>query len=257
MNLTDFEQTSIELVFETVCREARRYGVEVAGSEIVGLIPQRALEQAVEFYLRVENFKPELILENRLSEVMSAADGLRGFIQRVASAEPVPGGGSVAALAGALGAALGQMAIRLTKDKRNFEQHAARYSDSLNLLAGHTSTLTDLIDADADAFTRVMSAYKLPKDSPNRETAIQDALVGATEVPSRTATAAAEALQVLEPLRAIIHPNVGSDFQVALDMLRSSIRGAIANMRINLSSIKDPTVRSRYETRITNWEKIL
>ena len=71
MNLTDFEQTSIELVFETVRREARRYGVEVAGSEIVGLIPRRALEQAAEFFLRIENFKPELILENRLSEVMS------------------------------------------------------------------------------------------------------------------------------------------------------------------------------------------
>src|SRR5213593_760224 len=109
MNLTDYEQTPVELVFETVGREAEQYGVSIAGCEIVGLIPQKALEQAVEFYLRVENFSPEMILENRLAEVIaqapaqasSMADMLRGFLDRVASAEPTPGGGSVAALAGA------------------------------------------------------------------------------------------------------------------------------------------------------------
>jgi glutamate formiminotransferase len=149
MNLTDFEHTPIELVFETVRREAERYGVSIAGSEIVGLIPQRALEQAAEFYLRVENFKPAMILENRLAEVMAGAttgtstiaDMLRGFIDRVAAAEPVPGGGSVAALAGALGAALGQMAIRITKEKKSFQQHADRYADALDRLAPYTAAL--------------------------------------------------------------------------------------------------------------------
>src|SRR5204863_4579257 len=127
MNLTDFEQTPLELVFETVRREAERYGVNVAGSEIVGLIPQRALDHTAEFYLRVENFRPDMILENRLEAVMAeslsataSANSISGtvgaFVDRVASAEPVPGGGSVAALAAALGAALGQMAIRITKE---------------------------------------------------------------------------------------------------------------------------------------------
>jgi glutamate formiminotransferase len=119
MNLTDFERTPMELVFETVRREAERYGVTIGSSEIVGLIPQKALEQTAEFYLRMENFKPEMILENRLDEVMSRptapsvsmADTVRAFVDRVAVPEPTPGGGSVAALAGALGAALGQMAI--------------------------------------------------------------------------------------------------------------------------------------------------
>src|SRR5213594_3816557 len=168
MNLTDFEQTPVELVFETVRREAQRYGVNVIGSEIVGLIPQKALEQAATFYLQVENFRPSMILENRLSEVMpdapastgGMAETVRPFINRVASAEPVPGGGSVAALAGALGAALGQMAIRITKDKKNYQQHADRYADALDRLAPYGSTLLELIDADAEAYGRVMAAYK-------------------------------------------------------------------------------------------------
>ena len=265
MNLTDYEQTSVELVFETVKREAERFGVSVAGSEIVGLIPQKALEQAAEYFLRVENFKPQMILENRLSEVMSGVstspgginDGLRDFIDRVASAEPVPGGGSVAALSGALGAALGQMAIRLTKDKKAFVQHSDRYMDALDRLAPYRSALLELIDADAEAFNRVMAAYKLSKESSEREQAIQDGLIRATEIPSRTANCAAEALGVLEALRSIIHPNVASDMQVAMTMLRSSIRGAVANMRINLADVKDQTTRLRYEDMIVTFEQAL
>jgi glutamate formiminotransferase/formiminotetrahydrofolate cyclodeaminase len=121
MNLTDFEHTSMELVLETVRREAERYGVTIGSSEIVGLVPQKALERAAEFYLQVENFKPEMVLENRLEQVMSTssssmADSIRPVVNRVASADPVPGGGSVSALTGALGAALGQMAIRITQE---------------------------------------------------------------------------------------------------------------------------------------------
>jgi glutamate formiminotransferase/formiminotetrahydrofolate cyclodeaminase len=262
MNLTDYEQTSVELVFETVRQEAERHGVNVVGSEIVGLIPQKALEQAAQFFLRVENFKPGLIMENRLSEVMSGvsgasmADAVRSFVDRVASSEPVPGGGSVAALSGALGAALGQMAIRITKDKKDYQQHANRYSNALDELSRHTSTLLDLIDADSEAFSRVMAAYKLPKDSGNRAHTIQEALLHATDIPSLTGNASAEALRVLEELRSIIHANVASDFQVGLQMLRSSVRGAVANMRINLEDLKDSEARSRYEDMIASWEHL-
>src|SRR3989441_7231566 len=177
MNLTDYESTPIELVFETVRREAERYGVNVASSEIVGLIPQKALDQTSVFYLRVENFRPEMILENRLEDVIarastqpqSMADTLRSFVDRVASAEPLPGGGSVAALAGALGAALGQMAIGITKDKKNYLQYAERYADALDRLAPYRSTLLELVDADSEAYSRVMAAYKLPKGSSERD----------------------------------------------------------------------------------------
>ena len=269
MNLTDYEQTPVELVYETVKTEAEHYGVSIAGSEIVGLIPQKAIEQAVEFYLRVENFKPEMILENRLAEVMSRvpvqapaqpatmADALRGFVDRVASAEPIPGGGSVAALAGALGAALGQMAIRITKEKKNYQQHAGRYADALDRLSRHTAELLAFVDRDSEAYQRVMTAYKLPKDSHDRDRAIQEGLMHATEIPSRTGSSAAEALRICEDLRSIIHVNVASDFQVGVQMLRTSVRGAVANMRTNLTGIKDPAARIRYEDMILSFEQML
>src|SRR5256712_6788688 len=273
MNLTDYEQTPMELVYEAVKTEAEHYGVSMAGSEIVGLIPQKAIEQAVEFYLRVENFKPEMILENRLAEVMSRApvqapaqppaqpatmaDALRGFVDRVASAEPIPGGGSVAALAGALGAALGQMAIRITREKKNYQQHAERYADALDRLSRHTAELLGFVDRDSEAYERVMAAYKLPKDSPDRERAIQDGLMHATEIPCRTGSSAAEALRICEDLRSIIHVNVASDFQVGVQMLQTSVRGAVANMRTNLTGIKDPAARIRYEDMILSFEQML
>ena len=262
MNLTDFEHTSMELVLETVRREAERYGVTIGSSEIVGLVPQKALERAAEFYLQVENFKPEMVLENRLEQVMSTssssmADSIRPVVNRVASADPVPGGGSVSALTGALGAALGQMAIRITQEKKSFQQHADRYTDALDRLAPYTSALLELVDADSEAYSRVMAAYKLPKGSMDRDKAVQDGLTRATEIPSRTANCAAEALRVLEELRSIIHANVASDLQVGMQMLRASLRGAISNIRTNLSDIKDANVRIRYEDMIVSWEQTL
>jgi glutamate formiminotransferase / formiminotetrahydrofolate cyclodeaminase len=265
MNLTDYEQTSIEVVFEAVGAEANRHGTRIVGSEIVGLVPQKALDQVAVASLLVEDFHSDMILENRLEDVMasvrsnstSMAEGLRGFVERVASAEPMPGGGCVAALAGALGAALGQMSIRITREKKDFQRHLDRYTDALDRLAPYASTLLELVDADAEAYKRVLTAYKLPKTSPDRDNAIQQALIRATEIPSRTANCAAEALRVLEDLRSIIYPNVASDLQVGLQMLRSALRGAIANMRINLTHVKDSTIRLRYEDMIVNWEQVL
>jgi formiminotetrahydrofolate cyclodeaminase len=156
-----------------------------------------------------------------------------------------------------MGAALGQMAIRITKEKKKYQEHADRYADALDRLAPYTSTLLELIDADSEAYSRVMSAYQLPKDSPERDRAVQAGLIRATEIPSRTANCAAEALRVLEPLRSIIHANVASDLQVGMQMLRSCLRGAIINMRTNLTNIKDAEARARYEDMITVWEQTL
>ena len=128
---------------------------------------------------------------------------------------------------------------------------------ALDRLAPYRSALLELIDADAEAFNHVMAAYKISKESPTREPAIQKALIRATEIPSRTANCSAEALRVLEDLRSIIHPNVASDMQVALTMLRSAIRGAVANMRINLTDVKDSDARMRYEDIIAGFEQAL
>ena len=192
-----------------------------------------------------------------ISAASTMAQTVRLFVDRVASPEASPGGGSVSALAGALGAALGQMAIGITKDKKDYLQYADRYADALDRLAPYTSTLLELIDADSEAFGRVMAAYQLPKDSARRDKAIQDGLIRATEIPSRTANCAAEALRVLEELRSIIHINVAADLQVGMQMLRSSLRGAITNMRTNLTEVKDADVRVRYEDMIVGWEQSL
>src|SRR5205085_861144 len=115
--------------------------------------------------------------------------------------------GSVAALAGALGAALGQMAIEITRRKKAFQEYASRYSAALDKLGSQRAALLQLVEDDAAAYRKVMEAYKVPKESPARNAAIQEALIHATEVPNRTAGAAAEALIVLRDLENIIHPN--------------------------------------------------
>ena len=147
------------------------------------------------------------------------------------------------------------MAVDITRGKKNYEEHASRYSAALTKLESQRTILLELVEADAAAYRKVMEAYKLPKDSPARETAVQQALVHATDVPSRTANAAAEALAVLRDLQDIIHPNVASDLQVGLQMLRSAIQGGIANMRINIKDIKDGAVRERYEEMAANYAK--
>jgi formiminotetrahydrofolate cyclodeaminase len=149
------------------------------------------------------------------------------------------------------------MAIRITKEKKNYLQYAERYSDALDRLAPYASTLLELVDADSESFESVLEAFKLPKGSVEREKAVQEGLIRATEIPARTANCASEALKVLEDLRAIIHINVAADLQVGMQMLRSSLRSAIANMRTNLTSVKDAEVRVRYEDLIVGWEQTL
>src|SRR5205823_8351726 len=130
MNLTDFEQTPVARVFDFVRREAERYGTYAVASEIVGLIPKKALEQAAEWFLQVENFDSSMILENRLAAVMGgkiAVGGLRAgvepFIEQLAAPTATPGGGSASAASGAMAAALGQMVASMSRGKKNYLPH--------------------------------------------------------------------------------------------------------------------------------------
>jgi formiminotetrahydrofolate cyclodeaminase len=145
------------------------------------------------------------------------------------------------------------MAIEITKGKKAYQEHAERYSTALEKLGSHRAALLQLVEEDAGAYRKVMEAYKRPKESPMRDAAIQEALIDATEVPSRTAALTIEALVILRDLQNHIHPNVTSDFQVALQMLRSAIQGGIANMRINIKEIKDEDIRKRYEGLAANY----
>ena len=140
INLTDFEQTPMHRVFEMVKREAERYGVSIVGSEIVGLIPKRAIELTADFYLQLENFSPAQVLENRMEASLSGrhpngpgklASLAQPFLDAVAEPTAAPGGGSVAALAGALGASLGQMVARLSRKKKSQAAYVDQLSDAL------------------------------------------------------------------------------------------------------------------------------
>src|SRR6202453_4137966 len=172
MNLTDFEQTPIHRVFEFVKREAARYGVLPVSSEIVGLIPKLALEQAAEWFLQVENFDSSLILENRLAAVMggkTAVGGLRAgiepFIEQLAAATATPGGGSAAAAAGAMAAGLATMVASMSPGKKAYRQYEAQLSDAIAKLASLREELKAGIDADAASYNAVMKAYKAAKES--------------------------------------------------------------------------------------------
>src|SRR6059058_4605741 len=159
MNLTDFEQTPIARVFEFVKREAARYGVAAVSSEIVGLIPKKALEDAAEWFLQVENFDSSLILENRLAAVMSgkmAIGGLRAgvepFIEQLAAPTATPGGGSASAAAGAMAAALGHMVASLSRGKKAYLQYEAQLSAAIARLTPLREELKAAVDADAESY---------------------------------------------------------------------------------------------------------
>src|SRR6201993_323817 len=189
MNLTDFEQTPIHRVFEIVKREAARYGVMPVSSEIVGLIPKKALEQAAEWFLQVENFDSSLILENRLAAVMTgkmAVGGLRGgtepFIEQLAAPTATPGGGSAAAAAGAMAAGLATMVASMSRGKKAYLQHEKELSEAIARLSQLREDLKASIDADAESYNAVMKAYKAAKESQDGEGVVNAALRLATAV---------------------------------------------------------------------------
>lgn len=248
MNLTDFEQTPIARVFEYVKREAARYGVAPVSSEIVGLIPKKALEQAAEWFLQVEDFESSMILENRLSAVMGgkmAVGGLRAgiepFIEQLAAPTAAPGGGSAAAAAGAMAAALGAMVADMSRTKKAYAQYAPQLSDAIAQLARLREELKAAIDADAESYNNVMKAYKAVKGEADADAdaQIDAALKGATAVPLGVAEKAAEVRKLVAKLRSISNPNMASDLSVAESLCRAAIEGGLANVEINLQSLKD------------------
>jgi glutamate formiminotransferase / formiminotetrahydrofolate cyclodeaminase len=246
MNLTDFEQTPIARVFEFVKREAARYGVMPISSEIVGLIPKRALEQAAEWFLQIENFDSSLILENRLAGVMSgkmAVGGLRAgaepFIEHLAAATATPGGGSAAAAAGAMAAALASMVAGLSRGKKAYLQHEQQLSQALARLSQLREELKARIDADAESYNRVLTAYKQAKSSADGDALIDTAMKGATSVPLETAEKAREVADIVASLRPITNPNMASDLTVSGALAQAAIQGALANVEVNLGALKD------------------
>ncbi len=233
MNLTDFEQTPIHRVFEAVRTEAERYGVPVVGSEIVGLIPKKALEMAAEYFLRAESFRPSIILENRLAE--AAPSGLNEFLDVLAAPSATPGGGSASAAAGAMAAALGAMVAALAK-REGGEFEADR------------KFLSEAVERDCQAFNRVMAAYRIPKAE--RAPHVEEALHLAATVPMEVAERTHALDQRLAALQREAPARFSSDLETARALTQAAMAGALANVRINLESITDEGFHQAIEDRL-------
>ena len=257
MNLTDFEQTPIHRVFEMVKREAARYGVLPLSSEIVGLIPKKALEQAAEWFLQVENFDSSLILENRLAAVMggkTAVGGLRAgiepFIEQLAAATPAPGGGSASAATAAMAAGLATMVASRSRGKKAYLSYERELSDAIARLAQMREELTAAIDRDAASFEAVLRAYKQAKEAADGDPIIARALAEATSVPLSVAEKAREVVAIAERLAPMTNPNMKSDLTTAVALAQAAIQGALANVEINLESLKDGAFASEVRRRV-------
>jgi glutamate formiminotransferase / formiminotetrahydrofolate cyclodeaminase len=230
MNLTDFEQTPIQRVFELVKKEAVRYGVAPLSSEIVGLIPKKALESAAEWFLQIENFDSSLILENRLSAVMGgkmAIGGLRAgvepFVEQLAAPIATPGGGSAAAASAAMAAGLATMVASMSRGKKAYTQYERELNEAIARLSELREALKSAIDADAESYNAVMKAYKQAKDSAAKDGLIEDALKQATNVPLGVAERAREVAAIVETLKPITNPNMKSDLTTALALARAAM----------------------------------
>ena len=262
MNLTDFEQTPIARVFEFVKREAARYGVLPQSSEIVGLVPKKALEDAAEWFLQIENFDSSLILENRLQAVMegkAAVGGLKAgiepFIQQLAEAKATPGGGSAAAAAGAMAAGLGMMVAGMSRTKKAYQAHAEELNKQYSRLAGLNEQFKSGIDDDAEAYNGVMGALKASREDPSYAKNVEKATKIATQVPLNTAIWAHEVGQILEALKPVTNPNMGSDLVTGIALAQAAFTGAMANVEINLAGLNDEAFVQEVKKQVAGLEK--
>jgi glutamate formiminotransferase/formiminotetrahydrofolate cyclodeaminase len=243
MNLVDTEKTPVHRAFEMVKHEAAAHGVATTWSEIVGLIPERALIDAAVRHLQLAKFTPDQILDRRVRDAVAGGQSLEGFVGAVASSSPTPGGGSVAAHAGALGAALAQMVAGLTVGRKKYAAVDAEMRELALAASSLRSTLHALVERDAHSSTAVSEAYKMPKEpeaaAAKRATAITAALIGASEVPLETARACAKVAELASVVAQKGNTNAVSDAGVAALLAEAACRGAAYNVRINVSALDD------------------
>jgi len=243
MNLVDTEKTPLYRAFDMVKMEAAAQGVNTTWSEIVGLVPERALLETAARHVQLRNFSSEMVLERRVRDAVQGGQSLSGFVSSVASSAPVPGGGSVAAHVGALAAALVQMVAGLTAGKKKYASVDAEMRTVALDAAGLVTQLSALVARDAAAFAEVSAAYKMPNEpddaAARRKAAVTKALLGAAEVPLETARACARAAELAGVAAAKGNTNAASDAAVAALLAEAGCKGAVLNVRINVASLDD------------------
>ncbi len=249
MNLTNFHKTSIPLVVETIRREAARYGVMIHHAELVGLIPEQALADAAAWYLQLDQFTPEQILEQKLISSLHSAETPSDdhpefnteFLDALASGEPTPGGGSAGAYAGAAAASLVCMVARLTMGKKKYAEVEAQMQAILTQAESLRNDLTNLIQLDASAFDGVMKAYRLPKDTSAqqdvRSKAIEQATLLATQSPMAVLKKSARVLELAEQVIRYGNTSALSDGASGAALATAAIQAAEFNIRINCKQL--------------------
>lgn len=284
MNLTNISETPLHAAFDACCKAAEQRGLRVTGSEVVGMLPKKCLLEAGRFFLRQQGWsegaaeeelidlairsmglselKPfdpkEKVIEYRIekpAEKSLVRLNLRRFCNETLSDSPAPGGGSVAALMGALGASLGGMVANLSAGKRGWDDKLPFFSDWAVKAQQLKDELLFLVDEDTAAFNKVMAAFGLPKDSPEekaaRTGAIQAANQYAAEIPLRVMETASRSYDLLREMAEKGNPASISDVGVGLLATRACIEGAAMNVRINLSGLKDENVKAGLQARMS------
>jgi glutamate formiminotransferase/formiminotetrahydrofolate cyclodeaminase len=251
MNLTDFTRTPLARVVETIRRETARYGVGIHHSELVGLIPQAALVNAAQWYLQLDQFQPDQVLETRLYAAMEKENmNKSSFIEMLAAGTPTPGGGSAAAYAGAMGAALVAMVARLTLGKKKYAKVQKRMEKIILRADELRGDLENAVDLDAQAFDAVMDAFRLPKETQAekdaRTQAIQHATHQAATVPLQVARQAVEVMTLAAEVAETGNINAASDAGSAGALAHASLEGAGMNVKINAGSISDRVIADKW-----------
>ena len=272
MNLTNIQVTPVHIAFDEVCRKASERGIRVTGSELVGLIPLQAMLDAGAYFLKKQMrstgvsekeliriailsmgldelgpFKPEeRIIEYLLAEPSDSklvSMSLSDFADETASESPAPGGGSIAAYVGSLGASLASMVANLSAHKKGWDDQWESFGQWAQQGQHFKKELIKLVDADTKAFNRIMTAFGLPKSTDEekkiRSTAIEDATKLAIEIPLRVMEISFASMEVIRAMAANGNPNSVSDAGVAALCARSSVMSAFMNVRINAGGCED------------------
>jgi len=246
MNLTDTDTTPIHAAYGAVKKEAEARGVSPTWSEIVGLVPERALFACAAHHIQLRGFSNAMVLEHRVRQAVPGGETLAGFVASVASNAPVPGGGSVVAHAGALAAALTHMVAGLTIGRKKY----AGVEPEMRRIAGEATALgarlSSLVKEDAAAYDLVSTAYKMPKEpaeaAARRDAAIQEALLKAAEVPLETARVCAAVTKLAAACAMKGNANAVSDAGVAALLARAACKGAVYNVGVNVAAMTGKTV---------------
>lgn len=240
MNLLDIDSTSMHTVFDAVEREARAGGAGIGWSEIVGLVPERALMGAAAAHLRLRDDPAAHSLEAQVRR--SSSPTLEAFLDDVAGSSPAPGGGTVSAVAGAMAGALAAMVARLTIGRKKYAEVEGEFTGMLAQAEELRGRLMRLADEDAVAYGKVMDAYAMPKEKADeRRAAIQASMLGAAEVPMRTLEAARDVARLCARAAAAGNVNARSDGGVGGMLAGAAAKGAYYNVLINVRGLPDPS----------------